>query len=153
MNILNRLLLSHELEIYEPIKYVIDNLNKDDEYFTIEKIDNYQFRFFSKLSLGIGSIIDFFFTHINVNTKFVKIEENKTKVIIYTKLRIDFAFITLIGFLAMLLLTYNQIFNNLDYPFWLNIIFFPIFPAWFWFIYRVQEKELISKVESFIKSL
>ena len=148
MNILNRSLLNHELEIYEPIKYIIENLNNSDEKkFTIEKIDNYQFRFFAKLSLGIFS------TPINVNAKFMKIEENKTKVIIYTQLRIDIALITLISFLGMLLLTYYQMFNNEDAPFWLNILFFPIIPAWFWFIYREQEKALILKVESFMKSL
>lgn len=148
MNVLNRSLLNHELEIYEPIKFIIENLNNSDEKkFTIEKIDNYQFRFFAKLSVGIFS------TPINVNAKFMKIEENKTKVIIYTQLRIDIALITLISFLGMLLLTYYQMFNNEDAPIWLNILFFPIIPAWFWFVYREQEKSLISKVERFIKSL
>lgn len=153
MNTLNQFLLRKEIEISISISDVIENLNKHQgEDFTIQKSGGNNCKFISKISLGIGSLGDFIYSPINVDANYTQIEKNKTRVILYTTWRVDLVFLIVMCLFGVLWLGYNQLFNHSDAPFWLHLIILPL-PAWFGFVFREQEKELISKVEKFLKSL
>ncbi|MBA4303416.1 MAG: hypothetical protein C0424_04250 [Sphingobacteriaceae bacterium] len=153
MNTLNQFLLKKEIEISMSMNDVVEKQNKRQKVdFTIQKCGQNHYNFMSKMSLGVGSLGDFFYSPINVDANYVQIERNKTKVILYTTWRVDLVVIIGLCFFVVLWLGYDQLFNHSDTPILLYLIML-LPPAWFGFIFREQEKELISKVEKFLKSL
>tara|TARA_B100000949_G_C13969566_1_gene320485 strand:- start:62 stop:520 length:459 start_codon:yes stop_codon:yes gene_type:complete len=132
----------------------IDQLNEkirfqNNKKFRTDWIQYNEFKFFSKWSFGTLVItgIPNAFDGIKGYANLQQIGENKTKVELRTKVRIELyiflvfiIFICVIGFIA-----------DSDFPSWI-LILIPSGLLWFWFVYRVQERILFNQLKNYLVS-
>ncbi|WP_318344807.1 hypothetical protein [Flagellimonas baculiformis] len=130
----------------------IEELNEklriqNNQKFRVKWIDYKSFKFLAKFSIGTlifrytPSIIEGIKGYADLD----EMETGKVKVTLSTKVRIElyiFLVIIIVGFIAAL-------FVNKNIPIGLSL-FTPIVLIWFWFVYRVQEKILFKKVETYL---
>lgn len=120
--------------------------SKTSDNFRLQWIDTYRFKFISNASDGtmlfLGSSVEGIkgFAHI------CKISQNKTLLILETKIRTELY--TILVFLVIIVLA--GLFSKEAIPIWIYGVA-PISLYWFWYTYRVQEKKLFETLKKFIK--
>ena len=122
----------------------------DGNGFSIRKINDDRYKFLANFSLGTVIVKGSpgFIDGISVYGKLFDGPNSATVIRLTTELRIELIVI-LIFWVGMI---FFQLFGP-DLPLWINLILFPILILWFGFIYRIQEKSLLKKVEKKIKTL
>lgn len=122
--------------------------SKNSDNFRLQWTDTYRFKFIANSSDGtmlfLGSPAEGIkgFAHI------CKVNQNKTLLILQTKIRIELYLILL--FFIMIISAGFFLKENI--PIWVYGVF-PISLYWFWFTYRVQEKKLFEKLKEFLKEV
>ena len=145
---LSAILLTDDFIFNGTIKELNEKIRFDNnKKFRTEWTDYNKFKFISKWSLGTLIIRGFpnAVEGIKGFAELKEIGENKTQVALTTKVRVEFYF-----FLAMFLFFYILGFlSDTEMPEWLPLLI-PIGFVWFWFVYRVQEKLLFSKLKKYL---
>ncbi|BDD00591.1 hypothetical protein [Persicobacter psychrovividus] len=149
--ILNKILLSKEI----PVNLSYDELNEvilkiDQKLFRIHELQSGEYKFLSNFSLGTAIVKGNpgMIEGIKIFGEIQK-KTNSTSILVVTsKLRIELVFIC-IFWIGMILF---QIFGNDKMSLLINMLMFPVILIWFWFVYRIQEKSLLKKVENKIKN-
>jgi hypothetical protein len=148
----NKLVLKRHFEILVPIHEVETKLKAysgDDFY--IESLPDGRFKALSNVSIGtlilkgMPSAVDGIKTLIILT----HIANNRTQVALETKVRIELVFIIIVWVAIVL----AHVVGNADFLIWAILGILPVVLVWFWFIYRLQEKALQLKVETFLKDL
>tara|TARA_Y100000991_G_scaffold178647_1_gene140954 strand:+ start:89 stop:532 length:444 start_codon:yes stop_codon:yes gene_type:complete len=120
---------------------------KKERDFRLEWIDNSTFKFVSNFSAGT-LIFNYLPTEgIKGFAKLTETEYGKTKVELNTKIRVELFLFTLI-FLIIIMV---GLFSNESLPFWIYGLL-PIGLVWFWWVYRIQEKDLFRKLKIYIET-
>src|SRR5690606_1747932 len=87
--------------------------------FNIEEVNNHEYKVSSKISLGIGVINNMISSPISVFVTIVALEQNKSKAILATGLRIDLMLIIILSLIVFFTLLFYQIIKKEEIPFWL----------------------------------
>ena len=142
--------LTKQLELSVSIAIVQNELASYTEgKFEIKKIGQQQYKFVSNSSIGTMIIkgrgpiegIKIFALVSSQNT-------HSVKVTLKTKLRIEIVIIATIMFFVIIF----SLITRQSQIIW-AVTVFPIVLLWFWFIYRIQELKLISKVEKYLAAI
>lgn len=146
MRVKSRIILSHDIPIncsFEKLNKVISEL--DQKSFEIHELKKGKFKFLANFSLGTtiingySGIID----GIKVYGEILKASDSTSILKISTKIRIELIFICA----CWIGITLFQLLGNDRIPIWVNLILFPCIILWFWFVFRIQEKLLLNKIE------
>ena len=135
--------------IYEGNKEVLsEKLNSMQvDSFSIEWLGESEFKFVSKWSFGTFMSIGRPLTEGIVGYATLKeSEDSKTEVLLSTKPQWDLILFTIIMGLILTLAYFKT--DNMS-P-WIFLIV-PLVHFWFWFVYRLQEGILFSRLETFIQ--
>lgn len=143
--IMNKILLSKEVSLSTSPNQLNEIFSKmDSKSFRVKKLTARKYKFLARFSLGtliFGStpgIVE----GIKVYGEIKSTSDTKTTIEFTTELRIELILICFFWFVVILI----QIFGNETFPIWVNLLIFPLFLFWFWFIYRKQENELCDNV-------
>lgn len=143
--IMNKILLSKEVSLSTSPNQLNKIFSKmDSKSFRVKKLTPRKYKFLARFSLGtliFGStpgIVE----GIKVYGEIKSTSDTKTTIEFTTELRIELILICFFWFVVILI----QIFGNETFPIWVNLLIFPLFLFWFWFIYRKQENELCDNV-------
>lgn len=146
-----KILLTKEV----PINWSDDNLNNiisnlDSESFGIQVLQSGGYKFLSNFSLGTAIVKGSagMIEGIRIFGEIEKASESTSIIRFTTKIRIELIFICAF-WVGMILF---QIFGDEKIPLWINLILFPAMIVWLWFVYRIQEKSLMNKVEKKLKT-
>jgi len=130
----------------------IDQLNEKirlnyNKKFSTEWSEDNKFKFVSNWSIGTLMVRGFpnAVEGIKGYAKLKKIDNNKTKVELKTKVRIELYVFLII---MTIIIPIGFIFEK-DFPNWM-ILLLPAGILWFWFVYRVQEKMLFGKLKKYL---
>lgn len=142
---MNKILLSKEVSLSTSPNQLNEIFSKmDSKSFRVKKLTARKYKFLARFSLGtliFGStpgIVE----GIKVYGEIKSTSDTKTTIEFTTELRIELILICFFWFVVILI----QIFGNETFPIWVNLLIFPLFLFWFWFIYRKQENELCDNV-------
>ena len=121
-------------------------LNNDKKFRTKWSESN-KFEFFAKWSLGT-LMFRGFPTAVDGIKGFAELKligENKTRVLLKTKVRIElYIFLVILTIMCVAGLATQS-----DFPIWL-LLLIPFGLLWFWFVYRIQEKMLFKKLREYL---
>jgi hypothetical protein len=149
MSSFNPILSSKKFEVQASAGSVDTYISrKPPDGFSIQKLKNYEYIFFSNLSLG--TLIKNSKTPVvrGIQTKVIVTNVNKSLSVVTFKTNLRFELIlTLIVGLAIAVL---QIFNNQSIPVWVPAAFFPGLLVFLFLVYRIQENVLQSKAEQLL---
>lgn len=85
---------------------------------------------------------------IKIHAAIIPIENSKVKIVFTTKLRMELIFLAFFCILTM----YAYFFGKGTVSMLINLI--PIGTIiWFWYIYRLQEKMLLERIEGYLRKL
>jgi len=148
----NKILLFKQIRVessFEDINCLISEMNQKE--FGIKKLAHGEYKFLSNISLGTAIVQgnSGLIEGIKIYCKIIKQPDSTVLIRITSKLRIELIVISIV-WLGVIFL---QIFGNEEFPLWINIVLFPMVLLWFGFVYRVQEKALLKKVEKKIKRI
>ena len=130
----------------------IDELNErirlnNDKKFRTKWSEYNRFEFFAKWSLGTLMFRGFptAVDGIKGFAELKRIGENKTHVLLKTKVRIELYFFLII----LTIMCVAGLATQSDFPIWL-LLLIPFGLLWFWFVYRIQEKMLFKKLREYL---
>lgn len=145
---LEPILLKDEFIFYGSVDELKEKIKLDnDKKFTIEWSDNYNFKFLSNWSIGTLIVKGFpnAADGIKGYAKLKSFGENKTKIELKTKVRIELYFFLIL----MSLMIISGFFAEDDFPNWMFLLL-PAGLTWFWFVYRVQERMLFNRLKKYL---
>ncbi|WP_224484674.1 hypothetical protein [Robertkochia aurantiaca] len=119
---------------------------KRDRGFRLEWIDDSTFKFISESSLGTLIVNYFPVEGIKGFAKMTELENGKTIVEMWTKIRIELYFFLVNSIILIAI----GLFSNESWPAW-TFALFPLGLLWFWWVYRIQEKGLFKKLRIYLK--
>lgn len=153
MNIIwNKILLFKQIRVkssFEDINCLISEM--DQKEFGIKKLAYGEFKFLSNVSLGTAIVQgnSGMIEGIKIYCKITKQSDSTVLISFTSKLRIELIVMSIVWFGVI----FFQVFGNEEFPLWINMVLFPVVLLWFGFVYRVQEKSLLKKVEKKIKRI
>jgi hypothetical protein len=146
--VLSRIILKDEFLFNGTVEQLEEKLRfQNNQKFRIEWVDYQSFKFLSNFSLGT-MMVKFnpgFADGIKGYAQLIETESSKTKVSLRTKIRIELYF-----FLAVMLIAIIAVLVSEEvFPLWM-LWLTPLGLLWFWFVYRMQEQILFSKLKNYL---
>lgn len=148
---IDQILLKDSIEFNGTISELKEKIRlKREREFELEWIDQNDFKFLSKFSLGT-LIVDGFPGATDGIKGYGKLSETgngNTRIELKTKMRIElyfalfvFVFIFFCGYMA-----------GENFSIWIYLLL-PVSLLWFWFIFRMQEKKLFEQFKKYINGI
>ena len=146
--LLDKLTLKESIEFDGSITELKEMIRfKKDRGFRLEWLDDYNFKFVTKFSLGTLRINYMPVEGIKGFAKLTEIESGKTKVEMTTKIRIELYLFTV----AFAIIIVAGLLDKEPWPSWVFGLS-PFGLIWFWWIYRIQEKGLFKRLKEYIQT-
>jgi len=148
-DLIEKTLLKESIEFNGTLSELKEQIRfKRERKFNLDWISDNEFKFLSKISVGTITVNynPGYFDGIKGYAKLTELNNGKTRVELYTKLRVE---MYVFGILFVMVL-FIFLFSKENLPVW-TLFLFPIMIIWFWFVYRFQEKRLFEKIKKYLK--